>query len=122
VAILSDQSQPQYIRKASFVCYNTLAHLLKQLPNVPQPIIHLLLKNALSYFKDNDSKIVSSAAECLYNLMKYYSDVVLHFFKEVFEGMFLIVVNQDNEVRSIAQNLDSYLKEIVNYKFQTNSM
>ena len=54
--------------------------------------------------------------------MKYYSDVLIYFFTEVFEGLFLIVVNQDNEVRSIAQNLDSFLKEIVNYKFQTNSM
>jgi hypothetical protein len=122
VTNLSDVSQPQYIRKAAFLCYNTLAHLLKQIPDLSKDIIHILIRNAINFFKDNDSKIVCSAAECLYNLMKYYSDVILQHFEEVFEGLFLISVNQDHEVKSIAQTLDSYLKEIVNYKFQTNNM
>jgi hypothetical protein len=95
---------------------------LKQIPNLANDIILLLFRNAIHFFKDNDSKIVCAAAECLYNLMKYYSEIICLIFEEIFEGLFLIVVNQDNEVRSIAQNLDSYLKEIVNYKFQSNTL
>jgi hypothetical protein len=122
ITVLSDITQPPYLRKAALLCYTTLAHMLKQIPNIPNSVVQLLIRNAITFFKDNDSKIVCSAAECLYNLMKYYSDIILLFFEDVFEGLFLIVVNQDNEVRSIAQNLDSYLKEILNFKFQSNNM
>src|SRR5690348_13364481 len=96
IRLLSDISQPQYIRKTAFLCYTTLAHLLKQIPDLPNVIILLLFRNAIAFFKDNDSKIVCSAAECLYNLMKYYSETIIFFFDEIFEGLFLIVVNQDN--------------------------
>ena len=54
--------------------------------------------------------------------MKYFSDDILMFFDDIYEGFFLITVNREPEVRVIAKNLDSLLKEIVNFKFQANQL
>ncbi len=117
---LSDISQPQYMRRAAFLCYTVLARLMKD--NMNLNVVHILIKNTISYFKDNDSKVVFSAAECLYNILKYFSDNLLIFFDDIYEGFFLITVNREPEVRIIAKNLDSLLKEIVNFKFQANQL
>ena len=117
---LCEISQPQYMRRAAFLCYTVLARLMKNNKNLNT--IHILIKNTILYFKDNDSKVVFSAAECLYNILKYFSENILIFFNDIYEGFFLITVNREPEVRVIAKNLDSLLKEIVNFKFQTNQL
>jgi hypothetical protein len=118
---LCDISQPQNIRKAGFLCFTVLSRLLKD-ANLNMNMLHTLIISIIIYFRDNDTKIVLSAAECLYNIMKYYQDVILTFFNDIFEGFFLIVVNQEPEVREIMKTLDSFLKEIVNFKFQANQL
>jgi hypothetical protein len=72
--------------------------------------------------KDNDAKVVCAAAESLYNIMKYYPNLVIPYFSELFEGLLLINVNPDSEVRNLAHNLDSLMKEIINFKFQDNEI
>ncbi len=119
---LCDISQPQNLRKAGFLCFTVLSRLLKDVKNLKMGIINSLMKTIISFFRDNDTKIVLSAAECLYNIMKYYQDIILIFFNDIFEGFFLIVVNQEPEVKAIMQTLDSFLKEIVNFKFQANQL
>ncbi len=126
---LSDPVQPQYIRRAAYLCFTTLANILKQHENSSDmnekdisSIIYLTIQNIIQSFKDNDAKIVYSAAESLYNIMKYFPNLVIHFFNDIFEGLLLISVNPDSEVRSLAQNLDSLLKEIVNFTLQDNQL
>jgi hypothetical protein len=119
---LCDISQPQYIRKAGFLCFTALSRLLRQVKDLNLNVLHSLIKSIISYFRDNDVKIVLSASECLYNIMKYYQDEILKFFEDLFQGFFLIVVNQEPEVRAIMKTLDSFLKEIVNFKFQANQL
>jgi len=184
---LSDISQPQYVRKAAFLGYTTLANVLlrgmetedkhrdgyfskennsnnynnmvntmnstfgqgfsKQnlnniTPNVTYSwsfnpnthlvnsnqaldlfkIISVITGNILSNFKDNDPKVVCSAAESLYNIMKYFPDFIMNSFNDIFKGLLLITVNPDQEVRTLANNLDSLLKEIVNFSFQDNQL
>ena len=132
---LSDVSQPQNVRRAAFLCYTTLANIIKQeheklikeyhnenfFKDISS-LIYSIIQNLLINFKDNDSKIVCSAAESLYNIMKYFPELVINYFNEIFEGLLLVNVNQDQEVRTLAQNLDSSLKEIVNYSFQDNKL
>ena len=183
---LSDISQPQYVRKAAFLGYTTLANILlrgieteeklsgyfnreintntnnnmintinstfgqgfnKQNLNIVTPnvtysssfnlntqlvnsnqsldlfkIISVITGNILSNFKDNDPKVVGSAAESLYNIMKYFPDFIMNSFNDIFKGLLLITVNPDQEVRTLANNLDSLLKEIVNFSFQDNQL
>lgn len=85
-------------------------------------IVYIIVGNILYCFKDNDSKVVSSAAESLYNIMKYFSHYIIHFFNDIFEGLLLINVNPEIEVRTMAQNLDSLLKEIINFSLQDNQL
>lgn len=85
-------------------------------------IISIITKNILSNFKDNDPKVVCSAAESLYNIMKYFPDFIMYSFNDIFKGLLLITVNPDQEVRTLANNLDSLLKEIVNFSFQDNQL
>jgi hypothetical protein len=54
--------------------------------------------------------------------MKYYPDLIIKFFNDIFEGLLLINVNLDQEVRTLAQNLDSLLKEVINFTFQGNQL
>ncbi len=116
---LSEVTQPQNVRRAAFLGYTTLSIIIKQNENnefMKDNIIALIFTivgNILTSFKDNDAKIVYSASESLFNIVKYFTPLVIYFFNEVFEGLLLINVNPDLEVRSIAQNLDSQLKEIV---------
>jgi len=171
--LLSDISQPQYVRKAAFLGYTTLANVLLRIaqelcmnqpvnsansglsPNKTNPnsngttsnafnnsamskfnlnvtnanntfdglkIISTITVNILMTFKDNDPRVVCSAAESLYNIMKYFPDFIMNSFNDIFKGLLLITVNPDQEVRTLANNLDSLLKEIVNFSFQDNQL
>ncbi len=126
--ILSEVLQPQNVRRAAFLGYTTLAIIIKHNESVEilkenlTAIIFTIVANILVSFKDNDAKIVYSAAESLFNIMKYFNHLVIYFFNEIFEGLLLINVNPDPEVRSLAQNLDSQLKEIVNFTLQDCQM
>ncbi len=126
---LSEATQPPIYRKAAFLGYTTLSNILKQnentsgfLENDISPIILINIQNILQSFKDNDSKVVYCAAESLYNIMKYFPNLIIQYFNEIFEGLLLINVNPDSEVRTLAQNLDSLLKEIVNFSLQDNQL
>jgi hypothetical protein len=129
IKILSDSTQPQYIRKSAFLCYTTLANMMKQTQSFSTmtekelaSIIYIIIQNLLISFKDNDARVVCAASESLYNVMKYFPQLVILFFNDIFEGLLLINVNPDSEVRTLAQNLDSLLKEIVNFTLQDNQL
>ena len=125
---LSEVSQPQNVRRAAFLGFTTLAYIIKQNESDEQikenmtAVVFTIVANILVSFKDNDAKIVYSASESLFNIMKYFSHLVIYFFNEIFEGLLLINVNPDPEVRAIASNLDSQLKEIVNFTLQDCQM
>jgi hypothetical protein len=125
---LSDTSQPQYIRKASFLGYTTLANIIKcnlkgdEISEDSMLILVTIINNVVSCFKDNDNKIVCAAAECLYNIMKYFSDATLKYFNDIFSSLLLLTSNPDSEVKILAQSIDELLKETINYKFQDNQL
>ena len=75
--------------------------------------------NLVENLKDNDNKIVYSSAESLYNLLKYINNEIILYFDSLFEGLLLIKVNQDEEVKLISENFDSFLKESINLLFFT---
>lgn len=129
IKILSDSAQPQYIRKAAFLCYTTVANMMKHHQNFSTmtekelaSTIYIIIQNLLTCFKDNDAKVVCAASESLYNVMKYFPQLVILFFNDIFEGLLLINVNPDSEVRTLAQNVDSLLKEIINFTLQDNQL
>jgi hypothetical protein len=135
---LSDVSQPQYIRRAAFLGYSQLANIIKLSENELEEnagkkstgvikidslaTVCIITQNILNHLKDNDAKVVCSAAETLYNIMKYFPHYVINLFNDIFKGLLLIHVNPDQEVRTLAQNLDSLLKEIINFSFQDNQL
>lgn len=127
--VLSDTSQPQYIRKASFLGYTTLANIIKSNFRGEEAanedalkILDIIINNVVVCFKDNDNKIVCAAAECLYNTMKYFSDATLKYFNDIFSNLLLLTANPDPEVKILAQSIDELLKETINYKFQDNNL
>lgn len=125
---LSDVSQPQYIRRAAFLGYTTLANIMKRYDDeedsdsVVIRTISMIIKNIIACFKDNDPKVVCSAAESLYNIMKYFSIYIIKYFQDIFEGLLLLSVSTDAEVRTLAQSLDDLLKEVINFTFQDNQL
>lgn len=118
---LSESSQPMNIRKSSFLGYISIINVIRRNSvdetRYPQ-LIDKIMKNILIILKDNDPRIVSAGAECLYNIMNYFKDYVLLNFNSFLEGLLALVTVQDNDVKGIAQNLDSSLKGVINYAFQ----
>ena len=118
---LSESSQPMNIRKSSFLGYISLINVIRRQngDELTHPLlVDRIMQNILVSLKDNDPRIVSAAAECLYNIMNYFKDYVLLNFNNFLEGLLALVTVQDSDVRGIAQNLDSSLKGVINYAFQ----
>lgn len=118
--ILSESSQAMNVRKSGYLGYICLINVLKR-TNFDPPytkLIDPIMKNILVSLKDNDTRIVSAGAECLYNLMNFFKEYVLMNFNDFLEGLLSIVTVDDSEVRGISQNLDSSLKGVINYAFQ----
>ena len=118
---LSESSQLMNIRKSSFLGYISLINVIRRQngDELTHPLlVDRIMQNILVSLKDNDPRIVSAAAECLYNIMNYFKDYVLLNFNNFLEGLLALVTVQDSDVRGIAQNLDSSLKGVINYAFQ----
>ena len=121
---LSETSQLINDRKGAFLGYFSLVNVIKRksdekgveychallLDNLMKSIRHLL--------RDNDHKIVCSAAQCMYNIMNFFKSYALINFNIFFEGLLQLVTIDDKEVRELFENLDSSLKGIINYSFQ----
>jgi len=43
-------------------------------------------------------------------------------FNAIFEGLLLIKVNQEQDIKLISENIDSLLKESINFIFQDNRL
>ena len=76
------------------------------------------MKCLLTSLKDNDKKIIYSAAQCMYNIVVYFNPYVLMNFNDLFDGLLILVKINDNEIKDLADNLDSSLKGVINYSFQ----
>ena len=73
---LSESSQPMNIRKSSFLGYISIINVIRRNSvdetRYPQ-LIDKIMKNILIILKDNDPRIVSAGAECLYNIPYLFS-------------------------------------------------
>lgn len=69
---------------------------------------------------DDDNDIIYAAAQCMYNIIIFFKSYkyVLNNFKDFFEGLLILVTNNDEDVIDIAKDLDCSLKGVINYSFQ----
>ncbi len=44
------------------------------------------------------------------------------YFNSIFEGLLLIKVNQEQDVKLISENIDGFLKESINFILQDNHL
>ena len=132
---LSESSHLINERKGALLGYFCIVNIIKKLNDENKNeeskeeeskkgvIIHIklldkLMEYIISSLKDNDPKIVYLAAQCLYNIMLFFKSYALKNFKDFYDALLTLVTVEDQEVKEIADNLDSSLKGIINYYFQ----
>ena len=121
---LSESSHLINERKGALLGYFSIVNVIKRITEESgEEVTHTklldeLMKCIIVSLKDNDNKIIYSAAQCMYNIMLYFKPYVLINFKDFFDGLLTLVTIDDPEVKEIASNLDSSLKGVINYSFQ----
>ena len=119
-----ESSQPLQTRKNSFLGYLSLINAIKKeskennSKTIHSELISAIMDNLILNLKDNEPKIVSSAAEVIYNIMNGFKDYVLFNFEKFLDSLLTLVTINDQDVKGIAQNLDSSLKGVINFSFQ----
>lgn len=118
---LCESYQPTTVRKSGFLGYLCFMSVLSK-ANIEEGIITALLNNIINdlliFLQDNDSKIISACAECLFYIMKFFKEYVLTHFNKFLEGLLILFTVQSAEIKTIATNLDSFLKSVINFLIQ----
>ena len=121
---LSESSQLMNDRKGAFLGYFSLVNVIKRISDergveyCHVNLLNELMKNIRNLLRDNDHKIVCSAAQCMYNIMNFFKSYALINFNTFYEGLLQLSTIDDKEVKELFENLDSSLKGIINYSFQ----
>ena len=111
-------------RKGGILGYYSIANVIKRISDEKgvefchTKLLDELMKCIRLSLKDNDNKVVHSAAQCMYNIMVYFNPYVLTNFTDFFDGLLTLVTIDDPEIKDMADNFDSSLKGIINYSFQ----
>ena len=111
-------------RKGGILGYYCIANVIKRISDEKgvelchTKLLDELMKCIRLSLKDNDNKVVHSAAQCMYNIMVYFNPYVLTNFTDFFDGLLTLVTIDDPEIKDMADNFDSSLKGIINYSFQ----
>ena len=122
--LLSESSHFINERKGALLGYYSILNVIKRISEEKDvEICHIKLLDELMKclkicLKDNDVKIISSAAHCMYNIMTCFNSYVLINFNDFFDGLLTLVTVEDPEIKEISKNLDSSLKGVINYSFQ----
>lgn len=64
--------------------------------------------------KENDTRAKFQACETMYNIAKSFRTIILPEINEIFKTLLKIIADTDENIKSIAVQLDSMLKDIVN--------
>lgn len=121
---LSETSHLINERKGALFGYNVIVNVIKKIKDEKNEelehtkLLDELMKCLLITFKDNDNKLVVSAAQCMYNIIHNFKSYILINFKDFFDGLLILVTIDDPEVKEITNNLDNLLKSMINYSFQ----
>ena len=112
-------------RKGGILGYFSIVNVIKRISDEKgvetchTKLLDEIMKYIILSLKDNDNKIVLSAAQCMYNIMVFFNSYVLTNFNDFFEGLLILVtIVDDSEIKDMADNFDSSLKGIINYSFQ----
>ena len=121
---LSESSHLINERKGALLGYYSIVNVIKRISDEKglemchTKLLDELMKCIIVSLKDNDNKIVLSAAQCMYNIMIFFNPYVLTNFNDFFDGLLTLVTIDDPEIKDIADNFDSSLKGVINYSFQ----
>ena len=121
---LSESSHLINERKGALLGYYSIVNVIKRICKEKgveichTKLLDELMKCLKISLKDNDNKIILSAAQCIYNIMVEFNQYVLMNFNDFFDGLLTLVTIDDLEIKNIAENLDSSLKGVINYSFQ----
>ena len=121
---LADSSHLAIERKGAILGYFSIVNVIKKICTEKEveichtKLLDELMKSIVFSLKDNDNKIILSAAQCMYNIMVYFNPYVLMNFNDFFDGLLTIVTIDDPEIKDMADNFDSSLKGVINYSFQ----
>ena len=121
---LSESSHLINERKGALLGYYSIVNVIKRISDEKglemchTKLLDELMKCIIISLKDNDNKIVLSAAQCMYNIMIFFNPYVLTNFNDFFDGLLTLVTIDDPEIKDIADNFDSSLKGVINYSFQ----
>ena len=121
---LSESSHLINERKGALLGYYSIVNVIKRISDEKglemchTKLLDELMKCIIVSLKDNDNKIILSAAQCMYNIMIFFNPYVLTNFNDFFDGLLTLVTIDDPEIKDIADNFDSSLKGVINYSFQ----
>jgi len=121
---LSESSHLINERKGALLGYYSIVNVIKRISDEKglemchTKLLDELIKCIIISLKDNDNKIVLSAAQCMYNIMIFFNPYVLTNFNDFFDGLLTLVTIDDPEIKDITDNFDSSLKGVINYSFQ----
>ena len=121
---LSESSHLINERKGALLGYYSIVNVIKRISDEKDvemchtKLLDELMKCIIISLKDNDNKIILSAAQCMYNIMIFFNPYVLTNFNDFFDGLLTLVTIDDPEIKDIADNFDSSLKGVINYSFQ----
>ena len=121
---LADSSHLANERKGAILGYYSIVNVIKKICTENEvelchtKLLDELMKSIIYSLKDNDNKIILSAAQCMFNIMVYFNPYVLINFNDFFDGLLTLVTIDDPEIKDIADNFDSSLKGVINYSFQ----
>ena len=121
---LSESSHLINERKGGILGYYCVVNVIKRICDEKgvdichTKLLDELMKCIIMSLKDNDNKIVLSAAQCMYNIMVFFNPYVLTNFNDFFDGLLTLVTIEDPEIKDMSDNFDSSLKGIINYSFQ----
>lgn len=97
-------------RKGALLC---LAAATVGLGGLSEEYLRQIVPPVLASFTDQDSRVRYYACEALYNIAKVARESFIIFFNEVFDAMFRLCADSENNVQNAVQFLDNLVKDIV---------
>lgn len=118
--LLFDPSAPyrQLISKGDMSIFFPIFHSFRSFPHPDPSIFFTLIEPLLSFFKEQEPKLIVICASTLIKLLKNLNKVVLTYFTYLFECLVLLKENPDQDVRNCGNALDEFLKDSLGSSYQ----
>lgn len=106
------------LKTSDFTILFAIFHVLKSFQNVPPNIYFILIEPLMSFFKEQEPKVIVASAKALIKLIKNITKVVLTYFTNFFDSIIILKLNPDQDVRNSGNALDEFLKDSLGNSFQ----